>query len=691
MVKFTCVVGSIYVFNLFSFCRSELVDSEFSNSLLTLLDSALSGCSIHVMLNQRSAKSEANLANIVSYFEQSKTAISTFYLGSFGHSYHNNYIEGDFGKLFKGGNRVRPIWLFTLHSLCFSQIYFIDSENDIRTTILYYFVQAELAKLKPKYILLWDNAGPYNTNWTFYFNQQEFYGSLTDYRFHIGKETHLSLYEVKLICILCSSYEYSNPELKELISIQNPTKSQINKVWKMAHSNYYGLYIAFSCQSIGNNECERRDLFITVGQIFNASLYRVNGIQLNMDGFISDFLPFNPGNTYQFHTQAVWPGFYAIGSTITQKEYCMVTVIRKSDLLKSDLNSLLSVFDHDILVATVVIVMIIFLLLYNTRSNIKKNYSSFCLYVVGPMTDHWETIQDNTFTVRVVLLWSILCYSVTCLYSGEMASSLSVLLPPSHNASFGDLGENIVSFTTTLVNSYPSSMFGFELDTRIKIAEDNSTNAYVPNYILKISETNPGIVDRLYSTYCGSFTLTVLSRKDPIGCLSDIKNKFNFEKPLTILGEQLEIDRIEMVLESSQDFWVSSRTKLSMFTTITPVVFTKTYFAKLAEPIVKAWWASGLGQQRHRYRSVFYDSMAKRVFPIVASNEQLSRVYAFEPLNIRHFVTVATLWFYISCIAALSFVVEILCHIDVSSLTWRLVVQKIRHLGTSIQTIVTTI
>lgn len=70
-----------------------------------------------------------------------------------------------------------------------------------------------------------------------------------------------------------------------------------------------------------------------------------------------------------------------------------------------------------------------------------------------------------------------------------------------------------------------------------------------------------------------------------------------YKKPITFLGTTDEIDRIQMVFESSRKYWVSSRTKLTMFTETTPVMMVRNFFAKLVEPIISEWWTHGLGQK----------------------------------------------------------------------------------------------
>lgn len=471
--------------------QTEAVELDYSESLLTMIRSTISGCTISIYLNQLSQEAENNLINLASYHETANVPPTSFFLNDFqtGRPFH--YPEGNLlnkGKYLWFGRSKNASWqYFQKHSLCYSQIYFLDSEYDLNLTIFKYFVITELHKLSPKYVFLWDNGIPPDTNWKYYFNQQEFYGSLMDYRFYIGRIWGNGSLQVYLICIPCSSYAYNNPNFVYLLP--TPTPTSIHETWIQLHRNLNKFVINFHCRPITLIEhCERQNLFDEIAQFLNASIVRIHGVKSDTAGFITDNFSFSSTNIGAFFTAPRWPNFHIVGLSISHDDHFMITVSAKSHLLQSGLNSLLSCFESHVLVIITICVLLLTFILFNFDSKLNKSFSLVCFYIFSPMVDRWHTVKTSAFAFRFIFLWSLFCYSLTCIYSGEMASSLSVLEAPAQPNTLMELGTNMVNLHPTLVDNRYVSHLGFELQHRIQLLANSS---FVPKYISDIFKFNP--------------------------------------------------------------------------------------------------------------------------------------------------------------------------------------------------------
>lgn len=648
----------------------QLSSSEFgySEGLLTLFESTLSECSIRIFLNKWSIEAGNELTKIVSYYDEVlKFKFPSFYINYFRQNRQYNFLEykGSYGKVVILEKNVLPLWSFQKYSLCSSQIYFVDSEQDTKTIVLNYFVEMEVLKISPQYLIFWDARKTFGTPWTKYFRVAEFYGSFIDSGLLISINTDTNLLGVDLICILCGSSEYKNADLSLVVPIPKPTSTNIHAIWKAKHGNYYTVPIQVVCQMfVGGemSECVRQDLFSTIGQQLNANVVLAYEEKYNGYGFISDKYPLYSVNIAKFFVRSRWPNLYLTGSSASESEHWMITVVPKSLLVQSGLSSLRSCFSPDCLVTLLIFVAWLILFLPQFDENLRKQLDLLCLYVFSPMTDHWMTIRSNILTCRILFLWSILCYSMTCLYGGEFASSMSVMEAPVYPRSLSQLGTNIVNLDATFYNNKRISYLAFELEKRIEIGSD-SDNSFVPGYIQDILTLNPNLVEKLYSCVCLKYSLSVLNRTHPIVCKPEAN--FSFNEPLTMLGSTRQIDGAQMALESSRKYWVSLRAKLTMFAETSPVILGKNFFAKLAEPIINAWWTYGLSNKYSRLWSTYKVDGGKTLH-FEEAEVRASVLTETEALSMQQLGGVWNLILCLNGVASLAFGVERFYYMNVS-------------------------
>lgn len=265
----------LFIFGAIFCCSSRLspveAKSGLSNDISFFFETTLYGCTIRVILDPWSEAATEGF-NSLNSNDDSPPIIHAAYIINRFKSFGENYLPFTPG-VGKIGYSLRPLppdWLQKRHNGCSAHLYFIQNEWNLRDAVVYHFIDFNLKKESPNFIIFW-NIGDALINYGKYFKYQEFYGTFTDYRIWIDKQTSGFDYAVSLVCIICV-YKANT----KLVYPVHPSRlSKITEIWNKLHSDHYG-YIEFACDNClvprPYQKSRKQTLEETIQRLFNASL-----------------------------------------------------------------------------------------------------------------------------------------------------------------------------------------------------------------------------------------------------------------------------------------------------------------------------------------------------------------------------------------------------------------------------------
>lgn len=237
-----------------------------------------------------------------------------------------------------------PEWLFKRYTSCYSHLYIIENTKDLLSAIRYHFVDFDLRRESPNYVIFWDLFDIRNS-YKSLFAHQEFHGTFMDYRLVIRKSTKTSLFDVSLVCIICAVHI---PQGLVTDPVTPPTVSNIHQVQKQVHSNHFGLQelACFLCMLTFNDtklDYRLQPLYLVMAGLTNISIFYL------WDEFNFTSLT-TMTHTYYVRPESIqrhildrrYPSFIMSISHAYEFEYKMFTVVHKSLLAPSGLTGLVS-------------------------------------------------------------------------------------------------------------------------------------------------------------------------------------------------------------------------------------------------------------------------------------------------------------------------------------------------------------
>lgn len=263
----------------------------------------------------------------------------------------------------------------------------------------------------------------------------------------------------------------------------------------------------------------------------------------------------------------------------------MFTVIPKNLLVAPGIKEFIAPLTKSAWCFIILSVLCIFVLV--SRVAIKIRYSTVIFAIFGHLTDHWILLFKPKLQC-IFLLWGILCYSLTVLYGGELASSLAVLkapIIPTCLEELLDLGTNIISLGTIETESGSQSKLVDSLQSQ-NFKWSNSSEQ-LGRQARAIHEANFGYCDQ---------EMRVFNRRNaesPFLC-KDKPYFTNPKKPITFVDNKTRFILERYVFQDSSKYWVSSMSQIPKLQDQFPLVLSRNYFAKLVLPFASFWAASGL-------------------------------------------------------------------------------------------------
>lgn len=106
----------------------------------------------------------------------------------------------------------------------------------------FHFVDFNVRKESPHYIIFWDNANS-RLSWNTQFLKEEFYNNFEDIRLYVGIPSENFERRVGLICIFCAAV---NRPVIDLMTEETTSPIAIHKMWNDPHINHHGLPAAFN-------------------------------------------------------------------------------------------------------------------------------------------------------------------------------------------------------------------------------------------------------------------------------------------------------------------------------------------------------------------------------------------------------------------------------------------------------------
>lgn len=633
------VTALIFVFSMGFSSAHQPETPNFSEAVDALLNVGLNGCVIHMFRRKFDTKSEDHLVYIVKPNQKHPNTRLSFYTTDFQTHLVSKVTDGPNGAYFTERHSRKPWFTYTKFSLCYAQLYFIDYIGALYG-LLAYFVQMVQIKLDPRFVILWDNTDAWSHDWLYFYNRPEFIGSFKDYRLYVGKLTKESEYYVGLICIPCAAHREENIGVNYQREIPNPTPKTIHETWHNAHLDHRGLEIAIVCDSdFRFDGCNKAYMYSWLTSTFNVTWRRTTQFMFNRYGVISDNTRLDSRNA-DVVLQAAWPKLYFTASMIGQRDQLMTTVISKWLLYAGGLTSLVSCFGENVLLCLAILLLIL-LYLY-TVLPCGESVSLFILRLYAPLVDRCVSVPENHVIQKLLFPWAVLCMSLTALYGGEMASSLSVLKPPFYPVSVQNLSSNIVSLDSIELTSGLSSPIADLLEQSLKT--NNKRIDYRDSDVRKTQH----LVQRLQSSIChtNNVNFTMLRPDSPFQCDNTLLN-VTLQKPLTFLGTSVHNNAVKLAFGNSGQYFISPYTRMPMFQVFEPVMMMQNYFAKLAEPVIAGWWMFNLEKPWTVQidRVAFREKSTKQFVRFPPSDFRTSLVIDYCAADITAFVNLAKLMF----------------------------------------------
>lgn len=294
----------------------------------------------------------------------------------------------------------------------------------------------DLRKENPNYVIIWDLVG-HEKKYKELFSLQEFYRTFMDYRLVIKPNLPSSLYDVTLVCIVCPWW-FPDRIISEPVT--PAIKENIHTSWKVLHTNHFTMkeLSCYACvQPHDYHRLKYRNRIDSfhwhIAKFTNISLaYFEDGISFETLASLTHCVYLTPEVAHHFILRTRSPSNTISSSLTNNQAYKIFTVARKSLLLTPGIRELLASLNLTVWAAIIASGSVLVVLLNWVEYGVR--YSSLLLSIYGPLTDQWTNCCVSQHR-SILFLWGILCYSLTVLYGGELASSLAVLRPPRYPTS----------------------------------------------------------------------------------------------------------------------------------------------------------------------------------------------------------------------------------------------------------------
>lgn len=623
---------------------------QLGENLKVLLQGALNGCSIRTILRPNVSSHEETLVDLI--------LISAYYYKSYLVEFYVTnpptlLNSTSLGKVTALSEYKRPNWLLKRHTACYAHLYFIQFKIDIQNAIGFHFVDFDLRLSNPNYVLIW-NLGASENDFREAFAEQEFHTTFMDYRIFITKVSLESMFEAGLICMVCLGH---NQERDIEFAVNFRTKETVHSAWKDLHRDHFRREIfCLECQSPNNKYTAWKDSiqeFIAFN--FNGTLETSSRRRYEIRAMMMYNIYLSPFTTDYYFLIRNYPSFVLSPAFWLSNEYKLMTIVHKSLFVSSGWWSFFEPFHKSLRITLALCLIGVYVLIIKiTNHGNSRKHSWSLLALFGPLTDQWSLAPTHGNLKYIFFLWGITCYSITVLYGGELATSLSVLLPPPYPKHINELGvynAQHLSVSPVAKNDRARSSFAEALEEKLGMIGIGN---------LEKSERFVKVANEIEKSFCGREDILSRDGKKTPYCCSTKPKSLRTDVPVTFVDHGYYTDSVRVAFESSPSFWVSSTSHGSDMNERFPMILRKNYFAKLVMPVISMWMASGLEsymvklRDRYQIRTLIFDDKIIPEYDDLMS----SRILEFSPVKLSSLVYVLILLIGVLTLAGSVFLIE---------------------------------
>lgn len=637
----------------------------FSSALKLFVTTTMKRCNIRLIIHQRSENTLLVINTLNGYFEDQSQLDAAFYVQTYTNNRKRIFQKDVRG--YQSDNYTKPIWKLTKHTTCYTHLYFLSSRRDLKKSVLFHFVDFDLRKDSPDYIVFWQvNGFPIDYE---IFDQHEFYGTHMDYRLWVSFSYLQNEIQISLLCANCwVSDEYFYRFSSSSISLQ----TQIHAKWKLFHSNHHRL-ISFSChncpEELSMTKYRKQRFWEIIQTILNSTVDFSSDFEKHF-GLLAfaDPLEFNLPLVYG----ASSPSLMYSSSFIQSINFRIFTVVRKSVMSHIGWSAIIIPIPNSLWTTILVGVLTLVVILQNLQGRYFRlaGYITGILSLYSPLTDHWEHSYSSSISKRIVFFWSIFCFSLTVIYGGELASYISFLKPPIYPTTIEDLGSTqaaLISITTIYIDG-PVPLFTFSQAVEILSTTNLERRKMLTNIVFKVAKYFCAEEHVEYNLY---------NAEMPISCRDEEVNLLRFLPQITFIETARASVVFKSVFLASDRFWVSPTSYLNFKPQIFPMVVQRNYFGKLLLPLASFWIEGGLQQIQEK---TITKSMIKFVketnVPLLITGQSPASSLAVEFAPMK-----------LSAIKSIVGVIYVFIGVAMASLLFEVIGMKLQAINTAIKSL----
>lgn len=630
---------------------------KFSKPMSQLFESTLWGCSTRTLLEPTSVRAKTIFENIVTWRVNGMIIPRTYIIDQlFSHGIMLP-MDSYFKQAIYPANYTKPIRLLQKYNLCYIHLYLIDTEKQYATALTYHFIDLDLRRERPKFVIFWDLC-EVKLNLRVYSGLRTFSAIFSDYRIYIRFDPEKQGFNVSLLCVIC--WHTSSNKTVE-VPLLNSTETFIHNLWKTLHTNHKNIrrLTCHTCLQLLPKYNEGKDpIYDVIAKIFNVTLKHGYWFYYQNNGYMSgNDIYFTPYKIEQMFLARRSPSYTIIPSFLKTFDYKLVTVVLKSTMTRLGWTAIFSPFHKSLWITLLFMACLIATILNKIRPDNNKRYvlTGIIFELFRAVTGQCYSLAHKGHRGVILHLWFGLCYYLTMFYGGDLVASISTLLIPPYPQNIDELGvvpSNLVSTTVYLFED------GGVWTKRLLGWSKGETNRSF------------SIIQQLNRFHCHNdrWEINVSKRYDPLRCQADtdtsrIMYDAALKSPLTFIENEYRLSSVRMAFQSSSLFWVSPTSHLPDGQQLFPMVTSANYFGKLLHPIFSAWYALGL--ESHWFKLRQRGKQKKRFF----RNQRVPRLDVpsssssdFHPMKIGSLNSIIAVIYLLAGIATGVWLVELLVH-----------------------------
>lgn len=632
-----------------------MVVCSFAPSLEYFLIETLKGCTARVILNQDSYNTLLIFNKFNGYFEHESQLDITFIVQTFadGFDTKDTILQPDHNGLFyENINYTKPIWLYTKHTTCYSHLYFVNSWVDMEKAVLFHFVDFDLQKDTPNYIIFWqvDDFEIFPA----LFLEQEFYGAHMDYRLFVDYNYFVEEFEIRLM----STNGWVNKlTFHELSGSNFPSKAFIHSEWKSINSNHWGLggFSCIKCAHMATNTKHRKQSFDeTLEALLNSSAILLTEI--------GHFMYFGSLVVHDSWDVNLWygytptsPSFGFSPNFVHGSEFQIFTVVRKSTSCVGWGTVIIPV-PVSVWATILLGIISVAIILQNLQGKFVRlvSYVTFVLQASSPLTGHWEEIGKAYIRRKIMFAWSIFCLQLAVSYNAELTLFKFILNPPFRPTTLDELGS-----TPTALGSFISiykdkryPLFVHLLSELMEATQNHERQKMIQETAIRITKS-----------FCSHDVALNGSNPDmSISCRHEDTEMF-YQSEITFVEHVAVSNTFKSVFLASDRFYVSASSYLTEVPYQFPLLVQRNYFGKLVMPFASSWIESGLQQIVTSMLTMeIVSRISDKTLRVPEGNAASSLVLEFSPIKLSSLQTSLIVICFFTGMAIITLVVEITGH-----------------------------